>query len=242
VSAGIGTETVLRHGEPAEEIVREAQRARACLIVMGRHSRGTPDHWFLGSVAESVLRHAPCPVVVAKPPPRAPGRSPRRVICALDLGETSRATLAQAAVLTCKLGADLLVLHVVSQRASGAGAPGPSDGVPPARDPRVGLGGLVAAAGPASGPVDQRVVTGDPHDQIVGAACETGSDLIVVGSHGGRLLDQPFVGSTTLHLVRKAECDVVVVPALTSGPAIGPSEARSAEAVEVPRRGSMGGV
>lgn len=55
-----------RHGKPAEEIVEAAREWPADLIVVGSHGRGGIGRILLGSVAESVARHAPCPVLVVR--------------------------------------------------------------------------------------------------------------------------------------------------------------------------------
>jgi nucleotide-binding universal stress UspA family protein len=50
-------------GSPSREIVREAKDWNADLIVIGTHGRTGLRHVFLGSVAENVVRLAPCPVI-----------------------------------------------------------------------------------------------------------------------------------------------------------------------------------
>jgi nucleotide-binding universal stress UspA family protein len=55
-------------GPPAESIVGEAQRQGSDLIVVGARGLGTFRRVLLGSVSESVLRRAPCPVLVVRPP------------------------------------------------------------------------------------------------------------------------------------------------------------------------------
>lgn len=50
-------------GDPAEEIVRYAGEHAIDLIVLGTHGRTGPSHALLGSVAEHVMRTAPCPVL-----------------------------------------------------------------------------------------------------------------------------------------------------------------------------------
>lgn len=55
-------------GDPAEEIVRAAERMEADAIVMGSRGLGKVGSAVLGSVAGAVLRHAPCPVLVVKEP------------------------------------------------------------------------------------------------------------------------------------------------------------------------------
>jgi universal stress protein A len=64
-------------GAPAEMIVDDARRQGVDLIVMGTHGRRGLSHVLLGSVAERVLRTAPCPVLVARGARKQPdaGRS-----------------------------------------------------------------------------------------------------------------------------------------------------------------------
>jgi nucleotide-binding universal stress UspA family protein len=50
-------------GHPVSEILRFATDERIELIVMGTHGRGPLGHMVMGSVAERVVRHAPCPVL-----------------------------------------------------------------------------------------------------------------------------------------------------------------------------------
>lgn len=64
-------EHVMR-GHPATELVSLARRARAGLVVVGTHGRHGWDRLRLGSVAEGVVREAPCPVLVV--PTRAVAR------------------------------------------------------------------------------------------------------------------------------------------------------------------------
>jgi type II secretory ATPase GspE/PulE/Tfp pilus assembly ATPase PilB-like protein/nucleotide-binding universal stress UspA family protein len=62
--------TVVRevhHGAPAEKIVHYAEEHGVGLIVMGTHGRTGLAHLVLGSVAERVLHHAPCPVLAVQP-------------------------------------------------------------------------------------------------------------------------------------------------------------------------------
>ena len=47
----------------AQVIVEEASSRQCDLIVMGTHGRGAIGHWIMGSVAERIVRLAPCPVL-----------------------------------------------------------------------------------------------------------------------------------------------------------------------------------
>lgn len=53
-------------GKPAAKIVEAAKNWPADLIVMGTHGRNIVSNILLGSVAQGVLRHAPCPVMVLR--------------------------------------------------------------------------------------------------------------------------------------------------------------------------------
>jgi nucleotide-binding universal stress UspA family protein len=70
------TETDRQHGaiavvnrsdEPANEILRYAESANIDLIVIGTHGRTGLARVVLGSVAEDVVRRAPCPVLIVRP-------------------------------------------------------------------------------------------------------------------------------------------------------------------------------
>jgi nucleotide-binding universal stress UspA family protein len=60
--------SVLTSSAPASAIVSVARDQHADLIVMGTHGRGKIASVLLGSVAERVLRTAPCPVLVVREP------------------------------------------------------------------------------------------------------------------------------------------------------------------------------
>jgi universal stress protein A len=64
--AGHPLELRVEVGRPFERILETAQRDNVDLIVMGTHGRTGLAHVMLGSVAEQVVRMAPCPVMTAK--------------------------------------------------------------------------------------------------------------------------------------------------------------------------------
>ena len=64
---GIEARTAMAEGNAAEEILEYANKNKVDLIVMSTHGSSGVVRWVLGSVADRVLRHAHCPVLVVSP-------------------------------------------------------------------------------------------------------------------------------------------------------------------------------
>jgi universal stress protein A len=82
---------LVAEGDPSEQIATVAEEHGIDLIVMGTHGRGPIMHMVLGSVAERVVRTAPCPVLTV--------REPRAPIAATALQVFADATAAGGAAL-----------------------------------------------------------------------------------------------------------------------------------------------
>lgn len=66
-SSGLRVDNALMQGVPYVEIVRFAREGSYDLIVLSTHGRTGLRHVLLGSVAEKVVRKAPCPVLTVRP-------------------------------------------------------------------------------------------------------------------------------------------------------------------------------
>lgn len=58
--------TLIKYGNPAAEILAEAERMKAALIVTGSHGRHGAQKFLLGSVSSKIVDHAPCSVMVVR--------------------------------------------------------------------------------------------------------------------------------------------------------------------------------
>jgi nucleotide-binding universal stress UspA family protein len=67
-AAGVKGERRVVHGVPLHQIIETAKAHQVDLIVMGTHGRTGLSQVLLGSVAERVVRLAPCPVLVVRQP------------------------------------------------------------------------------------------------------------------------------------------------------------------------------
>jgi nucleotide-binding universal stress UspA family protein len=63
---GVPVETQMIEGVPFVEVVGAAKQGNFDLIVIGTHGRTGIKHFLLGSVAERVVRKAPCPVLTVR--------------------------------------------------------------------------------------------------------------------------------------------------------------------------------
>lgn len=75
-ASGVPIETELRRGVPWKEIDAAATESKADLIVMGTHGRHGVSRMVLGSVAEKVVRTAPCSVLTVRLPEATPEPTP----------------------------------------------------------------------------------------------------------------------------------------------------------------------
>ena len=64
---GLDVSFLIWTGDPGDMIVEAAEAEQADMVLVGSHGRGAVGRFFIGSVSEHVVRHAPCPVLVVRP-------------------------------------------------------------------------------------------------------------------------------------------------------------------------------
>ena len=210
LAQGAPIESKVVEGDAWRAIRSEAEALPADLVVMGTHGRSGFEHLLLGSVAEKVLRTAPCPVLtVGRKEPAAPaGALFRHVLCAVDLTKASERTIEVALGLADENLARVTLLHVVEGwRVRDASSIGPSPSPGPAP---LGPGVRERAAPPRGESGPQLLRRGRAGGDGAGLAAdrrvaeETGADLIVMGAHAHGALGRAFLGSTVDQVVRHA--------------------------------------
>jgi nucleotide-binding universal stress UspA family protein len=203
-----------------DEIVAQAARIHADLVVLGTHGRSGVERLFLGSVTEKVIRQAACPTLVV--PPRAPdvaAAAPvefRRILCPVDFSESSLDALALAINMAEEADARLTLLHVVEWPRRVSQEPTAFD-VDLARlreaaliDARRRLHDLIPDQAATYCTVETMVSEGKAHQTIVSHAAEHRCDLIVMGVHGRGAVERLLFGSTTHQVIRSAACPVLI--------------------------------
>ena len=126
LSAGEARDAVVHQagGDPAEGIARLAREQRSALIVMCMYTGYKKPGRGLGTVGQTVLRTAPCPVVLV-PPSR--GRQPlllQQILLPYDGTPTTATAFRPALELAERADAKLFVLHVVGARTTSPVEPG----------------------------------------------------------------------------------------------------------------------
>ncbi len=187
------------------------------LIVMGTHGRRGLRRLLLGSVAEEIVRLAPCPVMtVPENDDRGPGASIERIAVPVDFSEHARLALGYATELAALYDARLDLLHVVDEVIYPDFYPPvmPSGGsiTEELRDQSIRrLNDLIADPGSKGLETEVHVHAGRAAPEITDFAAESGADLIVIASHGLTGIGHMLLGSVTEQVVRRAACPVFTV-------------------------------
>jgi nucleotide-binding universal stress UspA family protein len=200
----------LLSGVPWIQIVEELENQDHDVCVIGTHGRTGLKRILLGSVAEKVVRHAPCSVLVVRPDGDV--KPFRHALVPTDFSESAARALDLAATLIEPTGA-LTLLHVIE--------------VPVAYSGEITIEGFareldmraVAALdkeverikGATSVPITARNRIGYPGAQTLAAIDDDRTiDLVVMGSHGRTGIKRAFLGSVAEKVVRHARCPVLV--------------------------------
>ena len=178
------------------------------LVVTGTHKCGNINSLIMGSIAEKVIRHAPCPVLTLGPHvgPLATDRF-GHILYATDFSSGSLAALTYALSLAEQDRAELTMLHIIESKSV-------SDSylIEWKRQNRENLRRLIPRELDLAYKPEIEVELGDPAEEILLLAETRNAELIVMGSHPGTLSTHfPW---TTLHQVlQKAPCPVLTVRA-----------------------------
>ena len=190
-----------------------ASRTGADLLVVGTHGRTGFRRAFLGSVAERMVRVAPCSVLVARGP--APIGGYARIVVGTDFSSSARRALRLATSVAART-ARVDIVHCW-QAYDGLPTEIPFGGPPDGGELAIGAaiaarGAELVAAAREDSDLDVRfrqVAVAPPHGLVEHAAAIQ-ADLLVVGTHGRRGLSRLLLGSVAEGTVRHAGCATLV--------------------------------
>ncbi len=206
---GAQVKTLVLGGSAAEELSGAAEREQAPLIVMGCHGRSGPARWVLGSVAESTVRRAPCPVWLVRcdesqgdlsEPWRVPPARPHRLLVPLD--GTPEAERALGFVERLPVG-EVILLGATEHLTSG--------------DLESYLDARGRTLWKKGWRVRAKVSEMFAAEAILEEMEAARPDVIVMATHGRRGLERWNLGSVAERVLRRAQCSVVLVPPAREG-------------------------
>jgi nucleotide-binding universal stress UspA family protein len=210
----------VREGKAFDEIAKLAGERDIDLIVIATRGHTGLKRVWLGSTAERVVRHAPCPVLTVPARNAVSGRGGvrqvplKRIVVPIDCSETSVHALPYAEAIADEFGAEVILLHVMepfgaeeqSKHIYDDAAEGEYEAAAEACLTRLSQESLTR---------DRRIRTavrrGVPYQEITRAATAISADLIVLTTRGYTGLKHVLLGSTAERVVRHADCPVLVV-------------------------------
>lgn len=205
---------VLNDGIPHALILTEAEEWGADLIIVGNRGQTETSTEPLGSVTESVIRHAHCPVLVVRSVQAA-----NCIIAGTDFSDPALPALRAAANEAARSGAKLVVVHSLDLAWSPLSYPAMAFGGAPIDKSPEAIAKLNIAAterlekalAEVKAEGETAVMTGSAETTILEIAAERRAGLIVVGTVGRSGLRRALLGSVAEGVVRNAPCSVLVV-------------------------------
>ena len=225
VQSGQEVTAHVKIGRAFDAICAVARVIEADLLVIATHGHTGLKHLMLGSTAERVVQHSPCPVLVVREKEhdivetsaRGTRVRLRKILVPMDFSACARHGLHYSVALAKVHGARLVLLHsiqvppVIPTERYGAYDRLPSAAVLE-RTAREQMHKVVSEMDFAGVPYETIIDVGRPAHQICGYAAEFGVDMIVTSTHGLTGFSHVLIGSTAEHVVRYARCPVLVIP------------------------------
>jgi nucleotide-binding universal stress UspA family protein len=189
---------VVQAGHIHEEIVSQADRMQADLIIMGRRGRRGLARVMLGDATARVIGHAHCSVLVV---PRASEITGRHFVIAADGSRFSDAGAAAAGILArlCRTPATVVSVH------------SPSHSEQWRQEVKRAVNRITSFLQREGVSAESQFLDGRSDEKIVEAAVARNADLIVVGSHGRTGLERVLLGSVAERVLNLTTCAVLVV-------------------------------
>jgi nucleotide-binding universal stress UspA family protein len=208
-------ESRLEIGVASQAITQAAVEVAPDLLVQGSRGLTGVAQLLLGSTAQRVVQHAPCPVLTVHPGDRDRHAVLRHILVPTDFSHDAAGAARTARSLLAADGARLTLLHAyhlpVEYTAYGAiptGLPFQQDVAAIAEEK------LAAAAEPLQGDglrVDTVSREGYPPEVIIETARDLAADVIAMGTHGRTGLRHLLLGSNAERVIGQAPCPVLTV-------------------------------
>lgn len=220
-SEGISATTEVTAGKVAEEIVASAQAHNAGCVAMATHGRVGPERWFLGSVAERVVRTSTFPVLLIRPTDssHAPRTEINHIVLSLDGSKLAEAALPYATFLAKSFNVRTTIVRTLEMTwlAPGSDMSIPDGGLSPElletleSDAKQYLQETSARIKAEGIEVDTSFSFRDAAGAITDLAHGVPGSLVAMGTHGRSGIERTFLGSVADRVIRSSEAPVLVI-------------------------------
>jgi nucleotide-binding universal stress UspA family protein len=217
-AAGVGAVTRVVDGQAETAILEAAADEDVGLVVMSTHGRGGLGRFIYGSVADTVLRHTPVPVLTV--PPHGLERWPMdervKILVPLDGSELSASVLRPACELADLLGGSLLLLTLVESSRFASYTEGYLSGEPDEHDEdlvvaRSQLEAVAAGVRTGTRPVEVKALFGTPFFDVAAIARDVGAHAIAMATHGRGGLGRTLLGSVATATLQRSDIPLLIV-------------------------------
>lgn len=209
-----GFDLIVDDGNPQATILSHAEKWKADLVVMGSHGQTSAAEILLGSVTNSVLRHAHCPVLIVRS-----GKYLNRIVAGTDFSDSALPAITAAAEECERTGAKLTVVHSLDLVWAAASYPAMAFGGAPFNISAehiqeltdITIKQLEETLRKSHVTAEARVTTGSAGEALIELASEMKAMLIVVGTTGRSGLTRALLGSVAETVAKGAPCSVLTV-------------------------------
>jgi nucleotide-binding universal stress UspA family protein len=216
-------------GHAYKKVCAFSQELAADLIVLATRGQTSMARILLGSTAERIVQFAPCPVLITRQrnEPGGTGNAgetslqfkftPRRILVPVDFSQCSLAGLKYAALFAKTCGARLILFHalfppnpMVIDRISVNRSGGPDE--TRHMNAQLEMEALMQLEFLCGVPCATQIRTGYAIQEICAEIKRADVDLLITSTQGQTGIKHALLGSVAEHVVRYADCPVLVVP------------------------------
>jgi nucleotide-binding universal stress UspA family protein len=218
---GIPHRNYVRHGQVWKTLANIIAENEVDLVVVGTHGRTGLGRLLLGSVAENILRHAPCPVLTVGPKVSGRAKLPelssrgrdlappelelKQIIFATNFARNAALAAGDAIALAQEFRAKLTLMHVIEDYTELGSEPGPIE------DSLHQLRRLIPKSTQLQYAPETLLEFGNAPERILKAAAEREADMIILGARSSEIGTTHLPWSAAHHVIAQARCPVLTI-------------------------------